>query len=49
MQPHMPIDSAINGIEIVDIPFKSRAGCALRIIAPIVDMHRQHIFFVDRV
>ena len=43
VQPNMPVDAAMVGIEIVRVPFKRSSGSAFLVVRAVVHLHRQHV------
>jgi hypothetical protein len=43
VQPDMPVDAAMVGIEIVRIPFKRSSSSAFLVVRAVVHLHRQHV------
>ena len=44
VQPHMPVDAAVVGVEIVRVPFKRSSGGAFLVVGAVVHPHCQHVF-----
>ena len=49
VQPDMPVDAAVVGIEVVRVPFERGTAGALRVVGAVVDLYRQHVFLASEV
>ena len=43
VQPDVPVDAAMIGIEIVGVPLKPGSGGAFHVVRPVVHLHSQHV------